>query len=326
CRQPVRDDREYGQEPDHDDGWGPVAKRRPGRSNSRWAGVILGRSRPAEHGVSNRPPDHTFPDHTFLGEHMTDPVLRLAVSGTYSTGKSTTTEALSVATGIPRTHAMTSREILRDLVPGKQVQELSARELTALGLRRLEERVHHEAAQPGPFLADGSAIHAWIDGVARMRVGMNPGAGAAVKAIKAIVGLPYRSFYKQYMDAYGTVVKARAKRVYDAYVHLPVEFPMAADGHRPVSERFRTLSDELLIEALGELGIPYHVVGGTVRERLEKIVDIFGLPLVMPLDEAIEIGQERVRTASAVLEADARAHAAQRSTSVLRRLKYTLRY
>jgi hypothetical protein len=128
------------------------------------------------------------------------------------------------------------------------------------------------------------------------------------------------------MDAYGTVVKARAKRIYDAYVHLPVEFPMTADGHRPVSEHFRTLSDELLIEALEEMGLPYHVVGGTVRERVEKIVGIFGLPLVMPLDEAIEIGQERVRTASAVLEADARAHAAQRSTSVLRRLKYTLRY
>jgi nicotinamide riboside kinase len=258
-----------------------------------------------------------------LGAH---PTLRLAVSGTYSTGKSTTTEALSVATGIPRTHAMTSREILKDLVPGKQVQELSARELTALGLRRLEERVHWEAAQPGSFVADGSVIHEWIYGMARMRVGINPGAGLAVKVIKNIVGLPYKSFYKQYMDAYGTVVKARAKRIYDAYVHLPVEFPMTVDGHRPVSEHFRTLSDELLIETLDELGIPYHVVAGTVRERVEKIVDIFGLPLVMPLDEAIEIGQERVRTASAVLDADARAHAAQRSTSVLRRLKYTLRY
>jgi nicotinamide riboside kinase len=257
---------------------------------------------------------------------MTNPVLRLAVSGTYSTGKSTTTEALSVATGIPRTHAMTSREILRDLVPGKQVQELSAHELIALGLRRLEERVHHEAAQPGSFIADGSVIHEWIYGVARIRVGINPGAGAVVKAIKVIVGLPYRRFYKQYMDAYGTVVKARAKRIYDAYVHLPVEFPMTADGHRPVSERFRTLSDELLIEALDELGVPYHVVGGTVRERIDKIVDIFGLPLVMPLDEAIDIAQERVRTATEILEADARAHAARRSRSVLRRIKYTLRY
>ncbi|MFE2473147.1 ATP/GTP-binding protein [Streptomyces mirabilis] len=257
---------------------------------------------------------------------MSDSVLRLAVSGTYSTGKSTTTEALSVATGIPRTHAMTSREILKDLVPGKQVQELTAAELNALGLRRLEERIHHEAAQPGSFIADGSVIHEWIYGVARLRVGINPGAGVGVRIVKNVVGLPYKSFYKQYMHAYGLTVKARAKRTYDAYVHLPVEFPMAEDGHRPVSEKFRNLSDELLIQTLEELQIPYHVVGGTVTERLKKIVDIFGLPLVMPLDEAIAIAQERVRTASAVLEADARAHSAARSVSLTRRIKYMLRY
>lgn len=67
---------------------------------------------------------------------MTDKVRRLAVAGTYSTGKTTTAEALSLATGIPRTHA------------GKQLEELSASELTALGPRRLEERIHNEAAQP----------------------------------------------------------------------------------------------------------------------------------------------------------------------------------
>jgi hypothetical protein len=50
---------------------------------------------------------------------MTQARLRLAVSGTYSIRKTTTTEALSAATGIPRTHATSSPEILPDLVPGK---------------------------------------------------------------------------------------------------------------------------------------------------------------------------------------------------------------
>jgi AAA domain len=108
---------------------------------------------------------------------MADKKLPLAVSGTYSTGKTTTTEALSLATGIPRTHAMTAREILQELTPGKQLEELSASELTALGLRRLEERIHNEAAQPGSFVADGSVIHEWIYGAARMQIGINPNAG-----------------------------------------------------------------------------------------------------------------------------------------------------
>jgi len=257
---------------------------------------------------------------------MTGDVLRLAVSGTYSTGKTTTTEALSVATGIPRTHAMTSREILQDLVPGKQVQELTASELTALGLRRLEERIQHEAQQPGSFIADGSVIHEWIYGTARMRVGINPGAGPVIRIVKEIIGLPYKKFYQQYMDAYGTVVKARARRSYDAYVHLPVEFPMKADGHRPVSEKFRALSDDLLLATLQDLEIPYYVVSGSLRDRLDKIMGIFGLTLVMPIDAAIEEAQQRVRTATQALEADTRRHAQERSRSLQRRLRYMLRY
>lgn len=254
-----------------------------------------------------------------------DGTLHLAISGTYSTGKSTTAEALSVATGIPRTHAMTSREILLDLVPGKQVQELCAAELLALGLRRFEERVHNESGQ-GSFISDGSVIHEWVYGEARMRVGINPGASLLPRLVKGIAGLPARPFYRQYLEAYGRVVKARARRIYDAYVHLPVEFDMRLDGHRPVSERFRRLSDQLLIEVLQEQRIPYHVVRGTVTERVERIVEVFGLPIVMPLDAAVGIATERVTNATQVLEDDARWHAAQRSKSWRQRLGYALRY
>jgi hypothetical protein len=252
--------------------------------------------------------------------------IRLAVSGTYSTGKSTTTEALSIATGIPRTHALTARELIQDIAPGKQLEELSASELTALGLRRLEERIHHEALQQESFVSDGSVIHEWIYGVGRMQAGINPGSGVIMRSVKYIVGLPYRSFYKQYMNAYGIVVKTRAKKMYDAYIHLPVEFPLRADGHRPVSESFRELSDTLLTSTLDELGIPYHIIGGSVEERIEKIVRIFDLQLVMPIPEAVAEAHERVRKATELIEADARAHSAARSKSLTRRIKYALRF
>jgi hypothetical protein len=255
--------------------------------------------------------------------------IHLAVSGTYGTGKTTTTEALSIATGIPRTHAMTARQILVDLVPGKQVMDLSAAELMMLGMRRLEERIHHEAVAigaGGPFVCDGSVIHEWVYGEARMRVGINPGATIVHRTMKSIAGLPIKPFYQQYMNAYGGLTKNRAKRIYDAYVHLPVEFEMEPDGHRPVSERFRRLSDDLLVEALEEIGLPYYVVGGSVRERLEKVVDIFGFSVVVPLDEAIDIARERVRQDRESLEADARYHANQRAASRWRRFRYAMRY
>lgn len=257
---------------------------------------------------------------------MLDPSnIHLAISGTYSTGKSTTTEALSIATGIPRTHAMTSREILIDLIPGKTVMELNAMELVKLGLRRFEERVHNESGS-GPFISDGGVFHEWVYFEARMRVGINPGADWWVTAIKKVTGLPVKHFYQRYTDALGEVTKARAVRIYDAYVHLPVEFDMKRDGHRPVSEKFRRISDELLIQSLEELGIPYHIIGGSIPERLEKIIDIFNLPLVVPIDEAIAKAEVKVRADIEVLEADARFHDAQRQKSLRRRLGYALRY
>lgn len=250
--------------------------------------------------------------------------LRLAVSGTYSSGKTTTTEALSIAAGIPRTDALTAREIVVDLIPGKSFQQLNASELLMLGLRRLEERIHTEAAQPGSFVSDGSVLHEWIYGEVRMRIGINPGAPLLQRAVKRVVGIPSKPFMQRYMDAYGVVVKARAKRLYDHFVHLPIEFGMDADGHRPVSEKYRVLSDELLIETLEELQMPYHVVGGTVPERVARILDLFQLPVAVPVDEAVGMAEERIRRSREMVAE--RVIASHQDVSLGRKVRYAMRY
>jgi nicotinamide riboside kinase len=251
--------------------------------------------------------------------------LKLAISGTYSTGKSTTTEALSIVTGIPRTHALTARELLLDLVPGKSLVELNSVELLQLGLRRFEERVRNESGRAS-FISDGSVIHEWVYGEARMRVGINPGAPWLLRATKRIAGVGRQRPYRTYMRAYGDAAKTRAESLYDAYVHLPVEFPLRADGHRPVSESFRRLSDEILIETLDELGIEYHVVGGPIRERVGRILETFGIPALVPLDDAIEEAQARVARATQLIEEHDRFAAAQRRKSIKRRIAYAMRF
>ncbi|WGD37207.1 AAA family ATPase [Lysinibacter sp. HNR] len=253
------------------------------------------------------------------------PNLHLAISGTYSTGKSTTTETLSLLSGIPRTHAMTAREILMDVVPGKQLQELNSTELIALGLRRFEERVHNEAKNDA-FISDGSVIHEWVYGQARLMIGINPGAPWPLRAIRKTAGLSSERFYKRYMDSYGSIVKSRAARTYDAYVHLPVEFPLHKDGHRPVSESFRRLSDQILTETVRELKIPLYVVRGTLEERVEKITRLFNLPTVMPVEQAAKIARDRVAETIRVIEEDNRFHEAQRKKSIMKRIRYAMRY
>jgi hypothetical protein len=135
-----------------------------------------------------------------------------------------------------------------------------------------------------------------------------------------------KRFYQQYMDSYGTITKNRAKRLYDAYIHLPVEFDMEQDGHRPVSEPFRRLSDELLIETLDTLQIPYHIVGGSVEERITRILAIHNLPAVVPIPEAITLAEKRVAAATEILERSSRQLAAERDKSLIRKIRYAVRY
>jgi nicotinamide riboside kinase len=255
---------------------------------------------------------------------MPQPRIRLAVSGSYASGKTTTSEALSVATGIPRTEALTAREIVVDLLPDKQFQELAASELLMLGLRRFEERVSGEAQQIGSFISDGSVLHEWVYGEARMRVGINPGAPLAHRALKRVLGLPSKPFLRQYLAAYGMVTKDHAVRAYDVFIHLPVEFDMRSDGHRPVSEKYRRVSDQLLIDVLDELEIPYYVVGGTVRDRVQTVIDLLGIPVEVPVDQAIEIADQSIRRSREMVAE--RQISTQAPKSLRRRLRSATRY
>ncbi|MCG0810244.1 ATP-binding protein [Lactiplantibacillus plantarum] len=225
--------------------------------------------------------------------------IRLVISGTYSTGKTTTTTALSILTGIPLINALSAREILTDLYPGRRFQDMTADELMALGLKRFEERVRAETIaykEAGAFISDGSVLNEWIYGTVRMKVGINPGSTLPHRIAKVVMGVPFKPFMKKYLDSYGTVVRQHAKEWYTDVVHLPVEFPMDPDGHRPVSEKYRNLSDIEIQQRFKELGLPPFMVSGQVAERLQTIVDQYQLPQIMPIEEAIELANQRIAT------------------------------
>ena len=210
--------------------------------------------------------------------------IRIAISGTYSTGKTTTSYALSHLTGIPRTHAKTMRELLPDVAPGKRLEECGVIELVQLGILRYCERYSHEGRLPNGFVSDGSALHEWSYGAIRSRIGINPNdpnngpekLGDEGKALQLS------------MAAIGEIAKRHAVRSYDVFIHLPVEFPLVSDGHRPVSEEFRKLSSDLLLQTLHDLSIPVKIIGGDLSSRLSKIVNSLGLTQVMDIEHAIE--------------------------------------
>jgi len=216
---------------------------------------------------------------------------RIAISGTYSTGKTTTSYALSFLTGIPRTHAQTMREILPVINPGKRLEDCTPPELYELGIRRLTERVNCETLLKDGFVSDGSALHEWVYGKARLKVGLNPNEKGTKRLVSKIKLLPYTIPMSKFIGDYEKLVKYHTTKSYDIFIHLPIEFPIALDGHRPVNENFRKLSDNYLVDTLKELGMPYIVAGGSVEERLEKIVRLLNLPMVMTVREAVALAK-----------------------------------
>ncbi|MEU3064347.1 AAA family ATPase [Streptomyces subrutilus] len=227
--------------------------------------------------------------------------MKLAIAGTYSVGKTLTTMAVAHLTGLPRSSAKTMRELLPISIPGKTLEECTPAELIMLIMRRNQERAVNESHLPHGFVSDGSSLHEWAYGTVRVLVGINPNDSVNLDTVE--VGEEVR-FYGKVLEQMAVPAKQHAKAAYDSFVHLPIEFPLVQDGHRPVNERFRSLADELMLKTLDELNIPYHSVGGTIPERLQKIIDIYGIRPVVSIDEAIERAQQEYAQLDTTSEAD----------------------
>ncbi|MEU6123009.1 AAA family ATPase [Streptomyces sp. NPDC047123] len=218
--------------------------------------------------------------------------MKISVSGTYSSGKTSTVMALSHYTGVPRSLARTIREIMPEALPGVKLVDVTPPQFLQLTLRRHTGRAVQEALLGDHFISDGSSLQEWLYGEGRLRHGMNPNATADGASGPSVVSAQEMAFFGKVVEQYGQAFKQHVKATYDAYVHLRHELPIASDGHRPMNNEFRTTIDTMLLATLDELRIPYHVVSGSMAERLETIAGIFGWTPVMSTAEAIELARQ----------------------------------
>jgi len=179
------------------------------------------------------------------------------------------------------------RQILPTTFPGKRLEDCQGLELLQLGIIRYTERHTHESRLTDGFISDGSSLHEWVYGKIRVHMGIHPKASSLFR--DDLTGED--AYLEQVIDALGAVVQRHARSGYDLFLHLPIEFPLVADGHRPVSERFRELSDQLLMRTLADTNIPTQIVGGGVEERVEKVLGILGVAPVISIDDAIRMAR-----------------------------------
>ncbi len=65
------------------------------------------------------------------------------------------------------------------------------------------------------------------------------------------------------------------KGYFDLYCYLPMEFPMVPDNARSSDEEYRHNVDRRLVSVLSEYQVPVKNVTGTLRERREKLLQSF---------------------------------------------------
>lgn len=213
---------------------------------------------------------------------------RIVISGTYCTGKTSLSLALSLASGIPTTHAPTMREILPGLFPGTSLRACSYAQLLRLGMERFEKRIHAEAGLSAGFISDGCPLQEWLYGSTRLLTGAYPQENQWTMLWKKLRN--YRQFrdFELLLAGFEKMAKTYTLGHYDLFFHLPVEFPFVLDGHRPTSERFRRVSEERLLTCYAELNITPIIVSGTMHERLAHILKHLNIEPMISLDQAIQ--------------------------------------
>ncbi|WP_030657082.1 MULTISPECIES: AAA family ATPase [Streptomyces] len=196
--------------------------------------------------------------------------MRIAFVGAYGNGKTTLTTELPERLGLERVHG----SAMRDPAGGtpKALEETNEPELIQLAVRRFTERAVDEARLQDGFLSDGSVLHEWVYSKVRLAVGRYPEPSVTLADVHAST-----SPYEEVVDQLALLGKEHATANYDVVIHCPVEFPLP-EGVDPISERFRTLSDELMLEIVKTLDVPLHIVTGSLEERIEQVLKIVGLP------------------------------------------------
>lgn len=195
-------------------------------------------------------------------------MMRIVISGTYGTGKTTLSARVAAETGMPLVAARGMRDFLRQHFAGKPLYECDYLDLIELGVRRFEERVMTEAMHARGFVSDGSSLNEWAYGLGRVKYGLSLDAQPERWKKQQVL-------FDQVIRRLGEIFLDHARSSYDLIVHLPIEFSLDSDGHRPLMDEYRFFTDARLRDAAADLPVPVVDATGSVTERLNAVMRAF---------------------------------------------------
>lgn len=175
--------------------------------------------------------------------------MKIVITGTHSSGKTTLARACSEHFKIPFLRGDTVREIMQRHFPGEHFYLSSDQDRWRREKIVLAERIKAEESKTS-FVADGCTLNsiAYVEATI----------GRAIKDINE-----YKNFCK--------IALENAKK-YDFIFYLPPEIPLERDNFRPTEDSFRMAVDQKLAQVLRK--VSFFEVRGDVSSRLRRIKDI----------------------------------------------------
>ena len=178
--------------------------------------------------------------------------MKIAVIGTYSTGKTTLAETISERFNIPYVRGDKARDIAAEFFPGKSLEKFTYDEQWSMQNKMLDSLTETQLT-PGQLVTDGCTLTClpYGDLLCGQRIRNEPG---------------YSAFEKQVRMAADEITHL---------IYIPPELGLENDALRPASQNFRLEIDTKLLVTLKDFN--FRTVTGTVEQRVEQVGRIAGI-------------------------------------------------
>lgn len=174
---------------------------------------------------------------------------RVAIVGSFSTGKTTLAELVAPELGLPLLPEV-AREIVR--LGFKLDKDATVETETLIFLRQYYSEMTHPEFVGDRSLIDSLAYAEWV--------------------------LENQERRKEFAlwDACLDIAQHHLRSNYSHVFYLPVEFPIVLDGLRPDDPGFQRDIDERILRLLKDHDIRHDVLTGSVPERAQALLDAVG--------------------------------------------------
>jgi nicotinamide riboside kinase len=171
---------------------------------------------------------------------------RIAIVGSFSTGKTTLAEVLARRLDLPLLP-----EVARAIVDlGFQLDKDATVEAeTLIFLRQYNNELATESFVGDRSLVDVMAYAGWV-----------------------LENQPWRKEMELWEEC-KRLADRRLRTNYSHVYYLPIEFPIVLDGLRPDDPAFQKEIDERIVALLDHHGVSHETITGSVEERVEQIMD-----------------------------------------------------